>query len=86
MCLGIPGRVVEVLPGGESALVDVAGVVREINLGLLDGPFHPDDHILIHSGFALERMTAEQARDALDVFADGDVMGGTWPPADGTGR
>ena len=41
MCLGIPGRIVEVLDGGDVALVDVAGVVREINLGILDGPFEP---------------------------------------------
>lgn len=75
MCLGIPGRVVEVLDGGDLALVDVAGVVREINLALLDGPFAPGDHVLIHSGFALERMSAEEARDALNVFADGEFTG-----------
>jgi hydrogenase expression/formation protein HypC len=75
MCLGIPGRIVQLLDGDEVALVDVAGVVREIHLGLLDGPFHPDEYILIHSGFALERMTAEDARDALTVFQDGDAMG-----------
>jgi hydrogenase expression/formation protein HypC len=78
MCLGIPGRVVEVLDGDEVARVDVAGVVREINLGLLDGPFRPDDYVLIHSGFALERMTPEEARDALAVFSDGDMTAGLW--------
>lgn len=78
MCLGIPGRIVELLDGGDVALVDVAGVVREINVGLLDGPFRADDYILIHSGFALERMTAEEAHDALAVFADGDMTGGLW--------
>lgn len=78
MCLGIPGRIVHLLDGGDVALVDVAGVPREINLGLLDGPFHPDDYILIHSGFALERMTAEEARDALAVFTDGDMTAGLW--------
>lgn len=78
MCLGIPGRIVDLLDGGEVALVDVAGVVREINLGLLDGPFRPDDYILIHSGFALERMSADEARDALAVFADGDMTGPLW--------
>lgn len=78
MCLGIPGRIVRLLDGGEVALVDVAGVVREINIGLLDGPLHADDYILIHSGFALERMTAEEAQDALAVFADGDMTAGLW--------
>ena len=70
MCLGIPGRIVDVEAGNDLARVDVAGVVREINMGLLDGPFAPGDYILIHSGFALERMSAEQARDALQVFVD----------------
>jgi hydrogenase expression/formation protein HypC len=73
MCLGIPGRIVSVEPGNDLALVDVAGVVREINLALLDGPFLPGEYILIHSGFALERMSAEQAADALAVFEDGDM-------------
>jgi hydrogenase expression/formation protein HypC len=81
MCLGLPGRIVEVLPGGEVAVVDVVGVRREINLALLDGPFQPDDHILIHSGFALERITAEEARDALDVFAEADYT--SWSPEAG---
>jgi hydrogenase expression/formation protein HypC len=76
MCLGIPGRVVEVLEGGDVALVDVAGVVRQIYLGILDGPLEPGDHILIHSGFALERMSAEQAQDALNVFRDGSMTSG----------
>jgi hydrogenase expression/formation protein HypC len=69
MCLGIPGRVVEITPGSDLARVDVAGIVRDINLELLDGPFVPGDYVLIHSGFALERMTADEAHDALDVFA-----------------
>jgi len=77
MCLGIPGKIVEVLDGGDVALVDVAGVVREINLGILEGPpVEPGEHILIHSGFALERMSAEQATDALHVFRDGSMTSG----------
>ena len=76
MCLGIPGRIVEVLDDGDVALVDVAGVVREINLGILDGPFEPGQHILIHSGFALERMTEEEAQNALNVFRDGSMTSG----------
>jgi hydrogenase expression/formation protein HypC len=68
MCLGLPGRVVELAPGSVLARVDVAGVVRDINLELIDGPFQPGDYVLVHSGFALERMTADEARDALGVF------------------
>jgi hydrogenase expression/formation protein HypC len=82
MCLGIPGKIVAIEEGNDLAQVDVAGVVREINLALLDGPFFPGEYILIHSGFALERMSAEQAREALAVFADGDMtssMPADWP-------
>lgn len=71
MCLGIPGRIVSIEQGNDLAQVDVAGLVREINICLLDGELTPGDHILIHSGFALERMSADEARDALMVFTDG---------------
>jgi hydrogenase expression/formation protein HypC len=77
MCLGIPGRIVAVEAGNDLAQVDVAGVVREINLALLDGPFLPGEYILIHSGFALERMSEQQALDALTVFEDGDMTSST---------
>jgi hydrogenase expression/formation protein HypC len=68
MCLGLPGQVVELVPGSHFARVDVAGVVRDINLELLDGPVEPGEYLLVHSGFALERMTADEARDSLGVF------------------
>ncbi|MGZ4600830.1 MAG: HypC/HybG/HupF family hydrogenase formation chaperone [Oryzihumus sp.] len=74
MCLGVPGRVVGLHAGGDLADVDVAGVVRTVNIGLLEEPPTPGDHILIHSGFALERMTPEEARDALAVFGDEDGL------------
>ena len=75
MCWGIPGLVVGVDAGGDLARVDVAGVVREINIMLLDDPPTAGEYLLIHSGFALERMSAEQARDAFAVFDDGSMTG-----------
>jgi hydrogenase expression/formation protein HypC len=65
MCLGLPGRITELQPGSHIARVEVAGAVRDVNVGILDGSLCVGDHILIHSGFALERLTPEQARDAL---------------------
>lgn len=68
MCLGIPGQVIELLEGygNQLALVDVAGVQRKINIGLLDdGPLEPGAWVLIHMGFALERVDAEGAERAL---------------------
>jgi hydrogenase expression/formation protein HypC len=68
MCLGLPGRVVAVTPGSELVDVEVAGAVRPIHVGLLDGPWQPGDWILIHSGFALERMTEDEAQDAQSML------------------
>lgn len=68
MCLGIPGRIVAILEGnaGQLALVDVLGAQRPINLGMLeDANLSPGDWILIHMGFALERIDEAGARKAL---------------------
>ena len=50
------------------ALAEMGGVSRAINLGLLDERPGPGDWILVHMGFALQTMTAEEARDALDAL------------------
>ncbi|BCW69579.1 HypC/HybG/HupF family hydrogenase formation chaperone [Arthrobacter sp. NicSoilB8] len=68
MCLGIPGQVIELLEGygNQLALVDVAGVRRKINIGLLDeGPPEPGSWVLIHMGFALEQVDSEGADRAM---------------------
>ena len=78
MCLGIPGQVVEVLDGyaGQLALVDVQGATRRINLGMLE----PDQQVgcgewvLIHMGFAIERIDqagADQALAGLRLMGSG---------------
>ncbi|GIF77795.1 carbamoyltransferase HypF [Asanoa siamensis] len=68
MCLGIPGQVVELVPGyeGQVALVDVEGVARRVNVGMLDAPPAPGDWVLLHMGFAVELIDAAQARTARD--------------------
>jgi hydrogenase expression/formation protein HypC len=77
MCLGIPGRVVRILEGnaGQLALVDVVGAQRPINLGMLeDQHLEPGDWILIHMGFALERIDeagAEKALSGLQMMGSG---------------
>lgn len=68
MCLGIPGRVVEVLDGyaGQLALVDVEGAQRQVNIGMLDAPPDPQDWVLIHMGFAMEVIDEAEARAVLE--------------------
>ena len=67
MCLGIPGQVVELLSSHEHlARVDVSGVGRTINIGLLeDERLAPGDWVLIHVGFAMSKIDEDEARLAL---------------------
>ena len=68
MCLGIPGQVVELVPGyeGQVALVDVEGAARRVNVGMLDAPPEPGAWVLIHMGFAVELIDRAKARTALE--------------------
>jgi hydrogenase expression/formation protein HypC len=70
MCLGIPGEVIEFLPGQpDLARVDVSGVRRVINVGLLvdDMPV-PGEWVLIHVGFALAKIDEAEAAAALEFL------------------
>lgn len=72
MCLGIPGEVIEILEDKpDLAKVDVSGVRRNINIGLLgeDRPA-PGEWILIHVGFALSKIDEQEAQDAI-AFLEG---------------
>ena len=72
MCLAIPGQVIEVVdPANRLAKVDVAGVQRNVNVGLLDEGgegAEPGDWVLIHVGFAISKVDAEEARATLTLL------------------
>ena len=73
MCLAIPGQVVEVVDEeNRLASVDVAGVRRNVNIGLLDaedvGGVGPGDWVLIHVGFALSKVDEEEAAATLSLL------------------
>ena len=70
MCLAIPGKILEVFPGGFSTgMVDVAGVRRKVNLGLLqDENPQPGDWVLIHVGFALSKISEKDAEDQMQTL------------------
>ena len=80
MCLGIPGQIVDTRSGSHLARVDVAGVLRDIDLAAVAGSVERGDYILVHSGFALERMSATEARDAMAAFGISPVDRGVAPP------
>ena len=66
MCLAIPGQIVEMVDeANRLARVDVVGVQRNVNIGLLDnesdGGANPGDWVLIHVGFALSKIDEAEA-------------------------
>ena len=68
MCLAIPGQVVELVDERlRLAKVDVAGVLRTVNIGLLDDA-GPGDWVLIHVGFALSKVDEEEAQATLGLL------------------
>ena len=76
MCLAIPGQIVDVVDEpNRLARVEVAGVRRTVNIGLLDedagGGAVPGDWVLIHVGFALARIDEHEARQTLALLERG---------------
>jgi hydrogenase expression/formation protein HypC len=70
MCLAIPGQIIEVSPDNrDSALVEVVGVRRRIDLALLrdDLPV-PGDWVLIHVGFAMSKISEQDAADQMNTL------------------
>jgi hydrogenase expression/formation protein HypC len=72
VCLAIPGQVIEIVDEpNRLAQVDVAGVRRNVNIGLLDAPdggATPGDWVLIHVGFAISRVDEQEARATRELL------------------
>ena len=66
MCLGVPGRVVEIQ--GSMATVDFWGVRRQVCLDIIDEPVGPGDYILNHVGFAIRRIPPETIGETLALY------------------
>ena len=67
MCLGVPGRIVEV--NGLVATVDFWGIRRQVRLELVDQPVVPGDYILNHVGYAIRRIPEDDIQGTLDLYA-----------------
>jgi len=70
VCLGIPGEIVDIIPGTRDlATVEVAGVRRAVNIGLLgDGEIRTGDWVLVHVGFAMSKIDEEEAAATLHLL------------------
>ena len=67
MCLSIPAKIVKL--DGTTATVDVMGNQRETDVSLVDEP-QPGDYVLIHAGFAIEKMSADDAAESLKAWEE----------------
>jgi hydrogenase expression/formation protein HypC len=74
MCLAIPVQVVE-LTSGDQAIVDAGGVRKEISLALVEN-VEVGDYVILHVGYALQKLDEDEALRTLELFAE---MGGMAP-------
>ncbi len=72
MCLAIPARVEE-LVGADSAIVNLGGVRKEISLSLVDDVV-VGDYVIVHVGYALQKLDQEEAEHTLAAFAELGAM------------
>lgn len=65
MCLAVPYRVISIEKN--KAKADVYGVVREIDVRILDN-LKKDDYVLVHAGFAIQKVNQEEAKETLHLL------------------
>jgi hydrogenase expression/formation protein HypC len=68
MCLAVPAQVVDATDP-ERAIVDLGGVRKEVSLSLVEG-VKVGDYVIIHVGFALQKLDTEEAERTLALFAE----------------
>ena len=73
MCLALPARIVELLPDSEG-LIDVGGVRKRISLELVQDT-QPGDYVIVHVGYALQKLDPVEAERTLQLFAETGLDG-----------
>lgn len=73
MCLAIPARIVEISPDAMSARVALGAVTKEISLALVDAA-EIGDYVLVHVGYALNRISEDEAERTLALMAEAGML------------
>ncbi len=71
MCLAIPAEVLKV--DGNKGIVDYGGLEQEVSLDLVED-VHPGDYVLIHVGFAIEKLSKDAALETLAIFKELEAL------------
>ncbi len=66
MCLGIPSKIIKI--EGQKAIIDVYGAQRDISLLVLDEPVNIGDYVIVHAGFAIQKLREDVAKETLGYF------------------
>jgi hydrogenase expression/formation protein HypC len=75
MCLAVPGMILELAEDG-MALVEIAGVTTKASLMLVDGA-GVGDYVLVHAGFAIEKVDRYEAQRTMELFEEIAKLDGT---------
>lgn len=70
MCLSIPSKIVEIHLEETSITVDTMGVKRKVSYHLIDEPLALDDYVLIHIGFAMNKINKTDALETLELYKE----------------
>jgi hydrogenase expression/formation protein HypC len=73
MCLAVPMQIVSI--DGESMVAEIDGVKREASLMMLNEKVAVGDYVLIHAGFAISRLDAEEAKETLELMRECLALG-----------
>jgi len=69
MCLGVPGKVVEVSTTGHRAVIETMGVKRQVGTQLVE-QVQPGDYLMVHAGYAIEKINTDLALEMIRLWED----------------
>lgn len=78
MCLAIPARILSVDPASDTATVALGAVSKQVSLALVDDAA-PGDYVLVHVGYALNRISEEEAEQTLALIREAGAIEGAAP-------
>ncbi|MBK1702799.1 HypC/HybG/HupF family hydrogenase formation chaperone [Thiococcus pfennigii] len=73
MCLAIPARITAIAPSGQEATVTLGDVAKVVSLALVDD-VAVGDYVLLHVGYALSKVSAEEAERTLALMVEAGLM------------
>ncbi len=73
MCVGFPGKIVDIDGDGDFGVVNIGGTRRQVVLMLIDEELNLGDYVLVHAGFAIHKIDEDLAKEKLEML--GELVG-----------